>query len=241
MSPKLKKTSTAKHLIIAAGIMLAGCVIFGACSNLLRAISPSTETPLLAPHTQTAEPATATDAKRITVSTDTAAASSATLSPTITKLPALQTAATTAAATPTLLAAPSRTMAPAYTATETPVALPSETAPAVSDTATEPPPVENTATAPAPAGITLLSLTTPISPGQNATLVVQVGAGATCFLSYVTPAGTDSTAKGLGNTVADGNGHCAWTWKIGSSTRSGTGQLSVSSNGQSARYDIVIQ
>jgi hypothetical protein len=230
MPLQLKKTSTAKHLIIAAGILLAGCVVFGACGNLLRAISPSTETPLLAPSTQTPKPAT-----------DTAAASSATLSPTITRLPTLQTVAITAAATRTLIAAPSRTMAPAFTATEPAVVVPSETAPAVSDTATEPPPVENTATAPAPAGIKLVSLTSPISPGQNATLVVQVSAGAACFLMYITPAGTDSTAKGLGNTAADGNGHCTWTWKIGSSTRSGTGQLSVSSDGQSARYDIVIQ
>ena len=221
------RTSTARHLIIAAGILLAGCVVFGACGNLLRAISPATEAPLLALGTQTPKPATA-------------AVSSATLSPTLTRLPTLQAVATTAAPARTLFAAPSRTMA-ALTATEPAVIVPSETAPVVSDTATGPQPVENTATEPAPAGITLVSLTSPISPGQNASLVVQVGAGATCFLSYVTPAGTDSTAKGLGNAAADGNGHCAWTWKIGSSTRAGTGQLSVSSNGQSARYDIVIR
>jgi hypothetical protein len=88
---------------------------------------------------------------------------------------------------------------------------------------------------------TLLLLTSPVQAGANATVQIQTSAGATCFLSYTTPAGTDSTAKGLGVTTADGNGVCSWTWEIGSSTKSGTGRLAITVDGKTQFLDIIIQ
>jgi hypothetical protein len=90
--------------------------------------------------------------------------------------------------------------------------------------------------------ITLVSLTSPVSPGDYATLVVETRPIApSCFLSYVTPHGTLSQAAGLGTVAADGNGVCTWTWKIGTNTEPGTGHLSVTAGGANAGYDIVIQ
>jgi hypothetical protein len=105
--------------------------------------------------------------------------------------------------------------------TEAPTATPTETQPTIS----------------------LVSLTSPVSAGDYATLVIHFAPGAGCFLSYVTPHGTQSTAAGLGPTTADGGGNCGWTWKIGTNTYPGTGHLTVNvNNGQvTANYDIVIQ
>jgi hypothetical protein len=130
------------------------------------------------------------------------------------------------------------------TATETPgptaTTPPTPTTPPPTATPTQEPP---TPTPPTPLAITLVSLTSPVGAGAYASLVIHYAPGAGCFLSYVTPHGTLSVAKGLGGTTADGNGNCGWSWKIGTNTYAGTGHLSVSvNNGQaSAGYDIVIQ
>jgi hypothetical protein len=111
--------------------------------------------------------------------------------------------------------------------------------------ATQAPTIAPTLPAPsatsAPAGITLVSLTSPVSAGQDASLVIQTTAGANCFLSYTTPSGTQSQAQGLGAATANAEGRCGWTWRIGSSTNPGTGKLFVSANGANTTYDIVIQ
>jgi hypothetical protein len=60
-------------------------------------------------------------------------------------------------------------------------------------------------------------------------------------LSYITPAGTDSNAVGLGTTTADGNGVCTWKWNIGPKTKPGTGHLFVTVGDSHATFDIEIQ
>jgi len=71
--------------------------------------------------------------------------------------------------------------------------------------------------------------------------VIQTTPGANCFLAYTTPSGTPSTAQGLGPTVANGEGRCGWSWRIGGSTNPGTGKLFVSAGTANASFDIVIQ
>lgn len=65
-------------------------------------------------------------------------------------------------------------------------------------------------------------------PGDTASLVVRAPPGATCSISYTTPAGTRSTARGLIPKTASANGQVSWNWVIGSSTRPGTGRVEVS-------------
>jgi len=77
-------------------------------------------------------------------------------------------------------------------------------------------------------------------PGGRASVVAQTTPGASCSISYRTPAGTPSTAQGLTPKTADGNGLVSWTWEIGPSTRPGTGTVVVTCNGASARSSIQI-
>jgi len=66
-------------------------------------------------------------------------------------------------------------------------------------------------------------------------------AGASCILSYSTPAGTESQAKGLGSKTAGANGLCSWSWEIGGSTNPGTGSITITANDETQFFDIVIQ
>ncbi len=88
---------------------------------------------------------------------------------------------------------------------------------------------------------TVLVLTSPVRVGENTTVQIQTVAGASCFLSYTTPSGTDSQATGLGATTASANGVCSWTWNIGLKTNTGTGSLAITANGVTQMFNIVIQ
>lgn len=127
--------------------------------------------------------------------------------------------------------------------TVTVASQPTATAPSVQATATVPTlPTDTQVPQPTqPPAITLVSLTSPISAGSDARLVIQTAPGAACFLSYVTPSGTDSTADGLGAMTADGSGICTWVWRISGSTNPGTGRLTVTTNGATQFFEIVIQ
>lgn len=96
----------------------------------------------------------------------------------------------------------------------------------------------NTASA---SDFTVLVLTSPVRAGSNATVRIQTVAGASCYLSYTTPSGTDSQAAGLGATTAGANGVCSWTWNISPKTNAGTGSLAISANGSTQFLSIVIQ
>jgi hypothetical protein len=69
---------------------------------------------------------------------------------------------------------------------------------------------------------------------------VKTVAGATCSITYTTPAGTVSRAQGLDTRKADGSGMITWSWLIGGNTRRGTGNVTVSCNGVSATTPIQI-
>ena len=93
---------------------------------------------------------------------------------------------------------------------------------------------------PAPASDVQITSVAGSGPGGRATVVAQTMPGASCSIAYRTPAGTSSTAQGLGSKIADASGTASWTWEIGPSTRPGTGTVVVTCNGASARTPIEI-
>jgi hypothetical protein len=77
-------------------------------------------------------------------------------------------------------------------------------------------------------------------PGGRATVVAQTTAGASCSISYRTPAGTSSKAQGLSAKTSYSNGIVSWTWEIGTATRPGTGTVIVTCNGTRTQRSIQI-
>lgn len=88
-------------------------------------------------------------------------------------------------------------------------------------------------------GVTFLSAVGG-SPGGTASARVQTIPGALCSIRYTTPAAADSADRGLVTTFADGSGVVAWSWRIGSRDRPGTGTVTVTCNGVQASADIAI-
>lgn len=109
-------------------------------------------------------------------------------------------------------------------------------------------PAPSTATVASTAGTTgaagaptLLSLSSPVSVGASASAVVQTSPNAACVLSYRTPAGTVSQARGVGAATADGAGRAHWSWVIGTATRPGTGEITVTCASQTVRAPIEVR
>jgi hypothetical protein len=102
-----------------------------------------------------------------------------------------------------------------------------------------PPPAPPPPPPPAASGVTFISVIG-ARPGGVASTSVQTTAGASCSISYVTPAGTTSKAQGLTTTTAGADGMASWSWNIGSTTRPGTGTVTVTCGGASASAPITI-
>lgn len=71
-------------------------------------------------------------------------------------------------------------------------------------------------------------------------MTVQTAPGANCAIWYVTPLGAPSAAQGLVNTSADAAGRASWSWAIGTATRPGMGQVTVTCNGTGASSPVQI-
>lgn len=141
------------------------------------------------------------------------------ITPTPTKLPS--TATLVPSQTPTLQATSTLAETVTFTPESTSTFVPTNTASA--------------------SDFTILVLTSPVRAGSNATVRIQTVAGASCYLGYTTPSGTDSQAAGLGATTADAKGICSWTWNISPKTNAGTGSLVITANGSTQFLSIVIQ
>jgi hypothetical protein len=140
--------------------------------------------------------------------------------------------------TPVVLSPPSTTFTLVFPPTNIP--LPTET---LADTL---PPILATPTIQPTSpqfqsGFTLTSLSTPAKVDGYATATIKTSPGASCSISYYVPSGALSKAKGLVAKNADTNGVCSWTWKIGSSTKRGTGKVVISAGGSTHTFQIVIQ
>jgi micrococcal nuclease len=77
-------------------------------------------------------------------------------------------------------------------------------------------------------------------PGGRASVTAQTRPSVICSIRYVTPAGTESQASGLGNKPAGANGGVSWSWNIGPSTRPETGKVTVTCGTTTATTDIII-
>lgn len=80
-------------------------------------------------------------------------------------------------------------------------------------------------------------------PGGRASVSVQTVPGATCWVQYVTPAGTKSTAQGQGIGVTRSvsqDGSASWSWVIGSATRPGVGSVTATCSTATATTSITI-
>ncbi len=72
----------------------------------------------------------------------------------------------------------------------------------------------------------IVSVTTPVPAGSNATLVVRTEAGAYCTITVIYKSGP-SEAAGLSDKSADGSGKVSWSWKVGARTTPGTWEIVV--------------
>lgn len=73
----------------------------------------------------------------------------------------------------------------------------------------------------------LLSYSSNVQRGLYAYLTAQTTPGSTWDLEYMTPAGSKSTADGLGKKTADSNGVITWRWLIGGKTTPGIGRINI--------------
>jgi len=165
-------------------------------------------------------------------------------------------ATTTATATGARTATPVATKTPQVTATRaptktpetTPIPLPSTPTPEPSTPTPLPPtptPEPPTPTpAPAALSVEIVSVTSPVSQGANATAVAQTSPGANCSITVTYKSGP-SKAQGLVPKTADASGQVSWTWKVGTNTTPGDWPIditcSLGGQSQSARSSITVQ
>ncbi len=71
-----------------------------------------------------------------------------------------------------------------------------------------------------PLPVRIVSVTSPVSPGADATLTVQTAPGALCLITVRYKSGP-SKARGLDPKTADSRGIVAWTWRVGTRTTPG--------------------
>jgi len=154
---------------------------------------------------------------------------------------------------PTAVVMPTARRELADTATPLPTAMPVEptNTPLPTDT---PAPVEPTDTptlvaqptdTPAPANtsapplaLTVMSVTSPVSPNSDASVTIQTEPGAECRIAVFYRSGP-SEAEGLGQKVAGPEGRCQWVWTVGPNTSAGTYsiELRVNLDGRQNRLD----
>jgi len=108
-----------------------------------------------------------------------------------------------------------------------PRAPPAVPSPAPSSGAVEPTTTAVQPAEPAPAlSLDVLSVTSPVRPGTQATLKAKTTAGAECSIIVYYKSGP-SSAKGLEPKVADAGGNVSWTWTVGTNTTPGTCRIVV--------------
>ena len=120
------------------------------------------------------------------------------------------------------------------------VATPTSPLSQIQSTATAAPnPAATPATTATTLNIGVVSLTSPAARNSNATLTIQTTPSASCTVTVHYKSGP-SKAQGLSPKLADTNGQCSWTWRVGTTTTPGTWSVSVTAtlNGQSPSLSI---
>jgi len=79
-------------------------------------------------------------------------------------------------------------------------------------------------------GIEIVSLTSPIARGSNATITIKTTPNILCAITVYYKSGA-SKASGLEPKNSDGNGSCTWSWKVGSRTTPGDWKIVLTAEG----------
>lgn len=85
--------------------------------------------------------------------------------------------------------------------------------------------------------IKLLSLTSPVSRNQKATLEIK-GKPNTLYKISVYYSSGASTASGLEAKTSDSSGYVSWTWKIGAKTKAGNHRITITGGGDTLETSI---
>ncbi len=93
---------------------------------------------------------------------------------------------------------------------------------------------------PTPGPFQFIQLPKQIRVGNDVTVNLQAPPGAVCFLEFYTPDGNLSTAKGLGQAVANSQGRCSWEWHVSGNTGAGGGKLVISMNGITETHEVEV-
>jgi len=80
-------------------------------------------------------------------------------------------------------------------------------------------------------GIEIVSLTSPIARGSNATITIKTTPNILCAITVYYKSGP-SEAQGLESKNSDSNGNCAWTWKVGSRTTPGDWKIVITAGSE---------
>ena len=105
-------------------------------------------------------------------------------------------------------------------------------------TATTPTPTP-TPNPPTTYSLKVISLTTPVNPGEIATIVVQGKAGKQYSIVVYYKSGP-STAAGLEPEIAGADGKVSWSWKVGVRTSAGSWKITVSGDGKTVSTYITV-
>ena len=79
-------------------------------------------------------------------------------------------------------------------------------------------------------GINVVSLTSPISRGSQASITINTAPNVLCTIAVYYKSGK-STAQGLEPKNSDGNGNCTWSWKVGTRTTPGDWKIVLTAEG----------
>lgn len=145
--------------------------------------------------------------------------------------------------------APAATPAPAPAATASPIGAPAAS-PVASVAPSPPPPVATPSPSPSPTAaptpaptsapapspsappatdgvaLQIISVTSPVDQGAQATVQAKTSPGAQCAIKVVYKSGP-SGAKGLEAKVADAGGNVSWTWQVGNNTTKGSWPITI--------------
>ncbi len=79
-------------------------------------------------------------------------------------------------------------------------------------------------------GINIVSLTSPISRGSQASITINTAPNVRCTITVHYKSGP-SKAQGLDPKNSDGNGNCTWSWKVGTRTTPGDWRVVLTADG----------
>ena len=87
--------------------------------------------------------------------------------------------------------------------------------------------------------ISLVSLTSPVSRGSDATVSMKGLPNTTCDIDVIYSSG-ESKASGLEDKTSDSNGNVSWTFKVSSNVKPGTYEVKITDGSSNASYSLEV-